>query len=217
MTTNKQIEEGIISDIGKGALVAATIASGTHYTPSAEAGQQKPQKQVQDSELSRMTRLHPYREDAQQTTERLAQIATKLFKHVNIDDARQYASLAVKHSHPEFPTSEDLMASMAQESRFKPRAVSSAGAYGLMQVVPKHWEIQYRDISTPETQVKQGSYIMKDYYKQYKKNKDVTIQAYNMGPGNIAKKNFNEAYLKKHQYFKKFFAGQPEDVKEYVK
>ncbi len=201
MTDNK-LDEGIISDIGKSAVLAASLAATPNYNT-----------EKQDTSKLEAIRSHPYYETATDTTNRLARIAMEKFKHLKPDMAHQYASLAVKHSHPEFPTAEDLMASMAQESTFSHTALSGRGAYGLMQVIPKYWKIKYSDLNTPDKQVMHGSYAMRDYYKKYKGDSDIAIQAYNMGPENIRKNNLNAEYLEKHQMYKKDFSEKPEGVK----
>lgn len=212
---NQHIEEGVLGNIGKAALIA-TAATAHDYTPKntetpvLSAARQTPeyiqaekdhriQQQKEAEELARQRAHHAMQ---QNKIKRLASITTQEFGHVSPEEAHHYASLAVKYAHPDFPKAEDLMASMAQESTMRSTALSGKGAYGLMQVVPKSWEITYADIDTPEKQVMHGSRAMHTYYKKYK-NPSITLQAYNMGPANIAKGNMNEPYAEKHAAFKK--------------
>jgi soluble lytic murein transglycosylase-like protein len=217
--SNKElpIEEGLASNFGKAALFAAAATAAIDYTPKNQEsrevtaltqGPEYEQKFKAAKELE-MERLHQAAQ--QKKINRLASITTKIFKHVDPSDAHHYASLAVKYAHPTFPTAEDLMASMSQESTMRHNALSNRGAYGLMQVVPSAWKIKYSDLDTPEKQVMHGSNAMREYYKKYK-NPSITLQAYNMGPANINSGNMNEPYAKNHAtYKKKYMEGIEKD------
>lgn len=98
-----------------------------------------------------------------------------------------------------FPTPIDILAVVAIESSFNPRAVSTAGAKGLMQILYKKSK---QDI---KTNLKDGTDLLKDYYKRHKGNLSATIQSYNVGvTAYIVKDRRN------HQYYNKFASAKKE-------
>lgn len=78
-----------------------------------------------------------------------------------------------------------VLSIMAVESGFNPRAVSSAGAVGLMQVMPL-WkqELGVQELSEPETSIRAGIQILGRYQQMYR-NLALTVTAYNVGPGTV--------------------------------
>lgn len=80
-----------------------------------------------------------------------------------------------------------------QESNFNPHAVSPAGAFGVMQLMPataaevgnRHgWSVE--DIkANPTLQIKVGMEYMSDMLKKYKGNYSQALAAYNAGPGTV--------------------------------
>jgi soluble lytic murein transglycosylase-like protein len=75
-----------------------------------------------------------------------------------------------------------VLAIISVESDFNPRAVSSAGALGLMQVMP-FWKkvLEVDDLSHPETSIHAGVQILLHYQQLYD-DVDLTLTAYNRGP-----------------------------------
>lgn len=86
----------------------------------------------------------------------------------------------------------DLLARMAyQESRFRDdivqgRTTSSAGAAGIMQLVPK-WHPTVDPLNVPEAIDYAGEYV-KTLYDRFKSWR-LAVAAYNAGPGNVQKYN----------------------------
>lgn len=112
--------------------------------------------------------------------------------------ARQVILEAKKHSNPDFPRKEDILAIIAIESGFKTSAVSTAKAKGLMQVL-------YKPTTFDITQnIYDGTFLLKDYYKKLS-NISATIQAYNVGIGAYKQGNRNHEYLEKYYYEKENF------------
>ena len=84
-----------------------------------------------------------------------------------------------------------------QESSFDPKALSSAGAMGLMQLVVgtakemagkigikfKKEDLHHR----PEINVCLGHHYFQRLLKKYGGSKEITLAAYNAGPGNLAR------------------------------
>lgn len=83
----------------------------------------------------------------------------------------------------------DLFAQIEQESAYNPEAVSSAGASGLMQFMPKTWEHYGRDgdVHDIHLNIDAGARMMKDLLKKYKGDKELALAAYNAGSGNVDK------------------------------
>lgn len=84
------------------------------------------------------------------------------------------------------------------ESDFDSNAVSSAGALGLMQMMPSTFEwltgdehlgenLSTKKLDTPEVSIRYGTYYLSYLYKKFDYNWDNTFAAYNGGEGNVAK------------------------------
>ncbi len=80
------------------------------------------------------------------------------------------------------------------ESSFDSGAVSSAGAVGLMQMLPETFEwltdeilfdhLESGMLYDPETNIKYGTYLLSRYYDRYG-DWELVFAAYNGGPGNL--------------------------------
>ena len=80
-----------------------------------------------------------------------------------------------------------VTALMRQESRFNPRAVSAAGAIGLMQVMPATGRqlggrITREDLMDPAVNIRLGTRFLADVLKTYRGREDAALVAYNAGP-----------------------------------
>ncbi len=87
-----------------------------------------------------------------------------------------------------------LAAVIYAESKFDPDAVSTAGAVGLMQVLPQtakelagRMGIEYdeKKLYDPETNIAYGSYYLKYLYNNLGKNWKTALAAYNAGIGRV--------------------------------
>lgn len=79
-----------------------------------------------------------------------------------------------------------VLAIMYNESDFDPRARSVMGAVGLMQVMP-HWKKVLgleQDLTEPEVSIRAGVQIL-GFYQQMYRDLDLTLTAYNRGPGPV--------------------------------
>ncbi|MBX7148514.1 transglycosylase SLT domain-containing protein [bacterium] len=86
---------------------------------------------------------------------------------------------------------------MREESLFRPSVFSSAGAVGLMQLMPTTASMQSRKIAMngfntslltdPQTNIKLGATFFADMVDTFKGSYPLAIMAYNAGPGNVRK------------------------------
>lgn len=82
-----------------------------------------------------------------------------------------------------------ILAIIKQESNFDSRAVSSAGAAGLMQLMPENFS--YTGISNPydiNENIDGGTKLLKEYLDKYKGDIEMALMAYNGGPGTMQKR-----------------------------
>ncbi|KAB8334967.1 tail length tape measure protein [Scytonema tolypothrichoides VB-61278] len=85
---------------------------------------------------------------------------------------------------------------MRQESHFEPKVRSTAGAVGLMQVLPStaKWiapQIQFDstkiNLENPNENIMFGTWYLDHTHEQYGNNSMLAIASYNAGPGNVSK------------------------------
>ena len=102
------------------------------------------------------------------------------------------------------------------ESSFQPRAVSRAGAYGLMQVIPDTWrQVNKRvnickgrhagDCTTecyfnPELNIGIGTAYLSEMVQRFKGNMILALAAYNAGPGAVERYGGIPPYQETQEY-----------------
>lgn len=81
-----------------------------------------------------------------------------------------------------------VRAVISVESCFDPRAVSSVGARGLMQLMPstaRHFGIN--DLFQPQENLRAGVHYLANLIRRYRGNLRLALAAYNAGPGAVYK------------------------------
>ena len=86
-----------------------------------------------------------------------------------------------------------VAALIRQESRFEKQIRSSAGAVGLMQVMPDtgKWvaqkiDLKEYDVEKPSDNIQLGTWFLDFTHKEYDNNSLLAIASYNAGPGNVS-------------------------------
>lgn len=103
-----------------------------------------------------------------------------------------FRSLVLKYSRHHGLDPYLVAAIIRQESEFNPRAVSVAGARGLMQILPDTARLLYRRaglrhfrvslLDRPDVNILLGSYFFRDLVQRCRGQEIVAIAAYNAGP-----------------------------------
>lgn len=157
-----------------GALVAAlalfavsgrTVSLATHaqLPPSESAQAEQAARIIMPAELPESRAVAERRE--QQMAGFIAQRYT-----VGVEHAVQLVRIAERAAQRRGLDPVLLLAMMAVESGFNPRAVSAAGAKGLMQIIPEFHPDKFarpEAVFDPESNVAAGAHILKEYLQQH--------------------------------------------------
>jgi soluble lytic murein transglycosylase-like protein len=100
---------------------------------------------------------------------------------------------AVKNASKKYNIDENLIkAIIKKESSFNPNAVSSAGAKGLMQIMPFNFKsLGITDPFNIEQNIEAGTKLLKQYIDKFDGNLEMGLMAYNAGPGTMKKRGVN--------------------------
>lgn len=96
-----------------------------------------------------------------------------------------------------------------QESGFNPKAHSGAGAAGLFQLMPFHWENMgiARNPYNPEMNAKAGIRLLKSFLKANDGNVRLALAAYNSGQGSVNKYKGIPPYKETQNYVKNIMSN----------
>ncbi len=114
----------------------------------------------------------------------------------------KYHSIVNKYAEQHSVPEQLVFAIIKVESNFDPSVVSSAGAMGLMQMLPSTYEwlttklgdsYSKDDLYDPETNIRYGTYYLQYLYSRFG-TWEKAIIAYNWGEGNFSEFLDNEGY-----------------------
>lgn len=122
------------------------------------------------------------RQKTQQSSEeeRVAKAVSRIYKNVKLSDAKKVVRLVYKHAKKQRIKPTLVVGLIASESGFRRTVVSSHGAVGYAQVMPKYHQdkIAGRDIFDPKVNIEVGVKILGDCLRK-KKDINKALGCYN--------------------------------------
>lgn len=114
--------------------------------------------------------------------------------NMNIIDLTKYAGAVVDYSSEYDIPIPLILAVTRQESAFNPKAISHAGAQGLMQLMPETAKEcagdigkRFYNVFSIRTNVQLGTFYLRKMLTKFKDDVELSIKAYNAGPNYVLK------------------------------
>ena len=119
--------------------------------------------------------------------------------------AQEAYDALIREASATYDVDEDLIrAVMRAESAFNPMVVSSAGAQGLMQIMPAlSAELGVTDPFDPRQNIMAGARYLRQLLDAHRGNIRLTLASYNAGPGNVARYKGVPPFRETREYVKK--------------
>jgi soluble lytic murein transglycosylase-like protein len=122
--------------------------------------------------------------------------------------AERYMPMIVKYAAEQSVDIELIKAVIAVESCFDDRAVSVAGAHGLMQLMPETARrYGILDRFNPEQNLSAGIHHLKDLLVDFKDDIRLSVAAYNAGAGNVKKYKGVPPFKETQDYVQRVFTN----------
>jgi soluble lytic murein transglycosylase-like protein len=104
-------------------------------------------------------------------------------------DMNKINSIVNKYSKQYGVDSNLILSIIKSESDFNTNSTSSAGAKGLMQLMPENCKAKgVTDAYDPDQNIKAGVQLLKEYINMYGGNTEMAVAAYNAGPGTLQRR-----------------------------
>ncbi len=122
----------------------------------------------------------------------------------DLKDAKSIEDLIVRLSKKHGVDPALVKAVVEVESNFDPKAMSSVGAKGLMQIMPDTAkDLGIKDPFDPEDNLEGGIRYLKRLLNKYDNDISLALAAYNAGPGNVDKHNGVPPFTETRNYVRK--------------
>lgn len=127
----------------------------------------------------------------------MANTLVSIFK-IPSDTSDEIVKAAERNAYSDFPSRNDILAIIAVESSFNPKAFL-LGNMGLMQVRKKSHigKLKGRSLFNIEANIEIGVIILREYFIKFGCDRKAAILSYNSGDGNYSKGRFHYEYYKK--------------------
>lgn len=138
-------------------------------------------------------------EQVNKTDDVLIEYLARRYKQ-NIEHITNVVELAGKYADAVFPTREMILAVIAIESSFNPKA-KHLGSFGLMQInAAAHKKaLTGKNVLDTETNISLGVQVLRQYFDLAGQVPRNAILAYNAGIGAFFQRRYNPKYLEKYE------------------